>query len=103
MKVRQERLGHAPGSVLTMAVYTHTASADDRKIAQQLGEMLAPNGPRFSHDETPTIQDGETIQWVMRLRGETRDALLAGRLLSCYWPAYCKFTRYRRIELPSGR
>src|ERR1700677_4539416 len=62
MKVRQERLGHAPGSDITMTAYTHTASEDDRRIAQQLGEILAPNGPKFSRDETPTIRHGETIQ-----------------------------------------
>jgi integrase len=62
MKVRQERLGHAPGSDITMAVYTHTVREDDRKIAQQLGEILDPNGPKFSHNETPTIQHAETIQ-----------------------------------------
>jgi hypothetical protein len=62
MKVRQERLGHAPGSDITMAVYTHTVSEDDRKIAQQLGEILDPTGPKFSHNETPTIQHAETIQ-----------------------------------------
>jgi len=62
MKVRQERLGHAPGSDITMTVYTHTVSEDDRKIAEQLGEILAPNGPKFSHEETPTIQHRETIQ-----------------------------------------
>jgi hypothetical protein len=45
-----------------MTVYTHTVSEDDRKIAQQLGEILAPNGPKFSRDETPTIRHGETIQ-----------------------------------------
>jgi hypothetical protein len=45
-----------------MAVYTHTVSEDDRKIAQQLGEILDPNGPKLSHDETPTIQHAETIQ-----------------------------------------
>jgi len=62
MKVRQERLGHAPGSDITMAIYTHTASEDDRKVAQQLGEILDPNGPKFSHNDTPTIQHAETIQ-----------------------------------------
>ena len=62
MKVRQERLGHAPGSAITMAVYTHTVSEDDRKIAQQLGEILVPSGPKFSNDKTPTIQHTETIQ-----------------------------------------
>jgi hypothetical protein len=43
MKVRQERLGHAPGSNITLAVYTHAVGEDDRLLADQLGEMLCPN------------------------------------------------------------
>src|ERR1700693_6377296 len=39
MKVRQQRLGHSD-SRLTMDVYTHMASADDERIAEQLGEIL---------------------------------------------------------------
>jgi len=62
MKVRQERLGHAPGSDITMAVYTHVVGDDDRQIAAKLGEILAPNGPKFSHDETPIGQGPATIQ-----------------------------------------
>jgi len=42
MKIRQERLGHAQGSAITMAIYTHAVSEDDRKLATQLGEMLSP-------------------------------------------------------------
>ena len=42
MKVRQERLGHAHGSDITMGIYTHAVSEDDRKVANQLGEMLCP-------------------------------------------------------------
>jgi integrase len=37
MKIRQERLGHAPGSNLTLAVYTHAVGEDDRRLAEQLG------------------------------------------------------------------
>ena len=62
MKVRQERLGHAPGSNVTMTVYTHTVHDDDRQIAAKLGEILAPNGPKFSQDEIPTVRHGVTIQ-----------------------------------------
>jgi hypothetical protein len=54
--------GEGHGIVAAEANYTHTVSEDDRKIAQQLGEILAPNGPKFSRDETPTIRHGETIQ-----------------------------------------
>ncbi len=39
MKVRQQRLGHSD-SRLTMDVYTHMASADDERIAEQLGALL---------------------------------------------------------------
>jgi integrase len=39
MKVRQERLGHSDPR-LTMNVYTHMASADDERIAEQLGDLL---------------------------------------------------------------
>jgi integrase len=39
MKVRQQRLGHSD-SRLTMDTYTHMASADDERVAEQLGEML---------------------------------------------------------------
>lgn len=47
MKLRQERLGHAPGSEITMAVYTHVIGDDDRRVAVQLGEMLRPDVPKF--------------------------------------------------------
>jgi hypothetical protein len=39
MKVRQQRLGHS-GSRFTMDVCTHMASADDERIAEQLGDLL---------------------------------------------------------------
>ena len=47
LKTRQERLGHAPGSDITMVVYTHTVSEDDRWIAEKLGEVLCPNVPNL--------------------------------------------------------
>lgn len=44
MKLRQERLGHAPGSDITMAVYTHLIADDDHTVAAQLGAILRPQG-----------------------------------------------------------
>jgi len=40
MKVRQERLGHAPGTKITMVHYTHSVSADARSAATAVGNML---------------------------------------------------------------
>lgn len=51
IKVRQERLGHAPGSDVTMTVYTHSVTDDDRKVAGQLGQILCPTLPN-SQSET---------------------------------------------------
>jgi hypothetical protein len=47
MKLRQQRLGHAPGSDITMAVYTHLIGDDDHKVTAQLGEILRPDVPKF--------------------------------------------------------
>jgi hypothetical protein len=47
MKLRQQRLGHAPGSDITMAVYTHLIGDDDHRVAAQLGEILRPDVPKF--------------------------------------------------------
>ncbi len=47
MKLRQQRLGHAPGSDITMAVYTHLIGDDDHKVAAQLGDILRPDVPKF--------------------------------------------------------
>ena len=49
MKVRQQRLGHSD-SRLTMAVYTHMASADDEGIAEQLGDLLDADGQKQAFD-----------------------------------------------------
>lgn len=51
MKIRQERLGHAPGSDITMAVYTHVLGEGDRKVAQHLGDTLRPSVAKLSHSE----------------------------------------------------
>ena len=44
LKVRQQRLGHSDPH-LTLGTYTHVASEDDAKIAQQLGKILHPFEP----------------------------------------------------------
>jgi len=53
MKIRQERFGPAPGSNLTLGIYTHTVEEDDRRVAEQLGEMLCPNVPSW-HKRKPS-------------------------------------------------
>ena len=45
LKVRQQRLGHSDPS-LTLGVYTHVASEDDERVAEQLDEILRPNAPK---------------------------------------------------------
>jgi integrase len=45
LKVRQERLGHSDPS-LTLGVYTHVASEDDVRFAEQLDAILRPNAPK---------------------------------------------------------
>src|SRR6266446_9403825 len=42
LKVRQQRLGHSDPS-LTLGVYTHIASEDDERFAEQLDGILRPN------------------------------------------------------------
>lgn len=42
MAVRQDRLGHAAGSKLTLNTYTHASSEDHRLAAERLGELLSP-------------------------------------------------------------
>jgi integrase len=49
MKVRQQRLGHSD-SRLTMDVYTHMVSADDERIAEQLGDLLDAVGQKQAFD-----------------------------------------------------
>ena len=62
MKIRQERLGHAPGSDLTLAVYTHAVGEDDRRLAEQLGEMLCPNVAKLAQEKTFAVSEGVVIQ-----------------------------------------
>jgi hypothetical protein len=61
MKIRQERLGHAPSSDITMAVYTHVLGEGDRQVAQQLGDILRPSVAKLSHSEN-TGSEPVTIQ-----------------------------------------
>jgi hypothetical protein len=39
-KLRQERLGHADGSLVTESVYTHVISEDEKRVAAQLGSAV---------------------------------------------------------------
>jgi integrase len=39
-KLRQQRLGHAAGSPITDAIYTHVISEDAKRIAAQLGDAV---------------------------------------------------------------
>jgi integrase len=59
MKVRQQRLGHSD-SRLTMDVYTHVASADDERIAEQLGDLLDAVGQKQAfeaeNEKGPALQ-----------------------------------------------
>jgi integrase len=41
MKTRQSRLGHEPGSPVTLGNYTHAIDADDRMAADRIGALLA--------------------------------------------------------------
>jgi integrase len=49
MATRQARLGHAPGSEVTMRYYTHAATADDIAAADQIGALLSPGGMEATH------------------------------------------------------
>lgn len=62
MKTRQERLGHAAGSDITMAVYTHAVSEDDKRVALQLGDLLCPNVPNLDLEKMIANAKGATIQ-----------------------------------------
>lgn len=58
MKTRQERLGHAAGSSITMVTYTHSVSADDRAVAVQLGDLLCPIASKTA--EQPILESVQT-------------------------------------------
>jgi integrase len=54
LKVRQQRLGHSDPS-LTLGVYTHVASEDDERVAEQLDGILRPNAPKTENDSRAVI------------------------------------------------
>jgi integrase len=62
LKTQQERLGHAPGSDITMAVYTHSLTDDDRAIASELGNYLRPIASKTDETKTLVVQQSTTIQ-----------------------------------------
>jgi integrase len=62
MKVRQQRLGHSDPR-LTMNIYTHMASADDERIAEQLGEILDAVGRK--HENEPTNEKGPAARQAL--------------------------------------
>jgi integrase len=62
MKVRQHRLGHSDPR-LTMNTYTHMASADDERIAEQLGEILDAVGRKHEHE--PSKEKGPAARQAL--------------------------------------
>jgi len=62
MKIRQERFGHAAGSGLLLSAYTHSVGEDDRRVAEQLGEMLCPNVANLAQEKTFARSEGVVIQ-----------------------------------------
>jgi integrase len=46
LATRQSRLGHAPGSRITLGTYTHGVDAEDSRIADALGSLLNPKETR---------------------------------------------------------
>jgi hypothetical protein len=62
MKIRQERLGHAPGSAITLAVYTHAVGEDDRPLAERSGEMLCPDVAKLAQEKTFAVGEGVVLQ-----------------------------------------
>jgi integrase len=62
MKIRQERLGHAAGSEITMALYTHSVGEDHRRVADQIGELLCPLVSKFAETETTPVEETMTVQ-----------------------------------------
>ncbi len=62
MKVRQERLGHALGSDITMAIYTHSVGEDDKRVALQLGDILCPIAPNSGREGNNEKKQANAIQ-----------------------------------------
>jgi len=67
LRLRQERLGHVPGSDLTLGVYTHVVGNDDHVIANKLGDILRPvvsksEPERFSQEaEVSTVEEDRLV------------------------------------------
>ncbi len=61
MKVRQHRLGHSDPRI-TLGTYTHVASEDDRRVAEQLGEILHPNAPKLAEEGTTWVRQEQLVQ-----------------------------------------
>ncbi len=60
VKVRQQRLGHSDPRT-TLGTYTHVASEDDRRVAEQLGAILHRDAPKL---EESGIAIGEQSPFV---------------------------------------
>jgi len=61
LKARQQRLGHSDPS-LTLDVYTHVASEDDVRFAEQQGAILRPNAPELEKERALLVQQGPWVQ-----------------------------------------
>jgi len=61
MKVRQQRLGHSDIK-LTMNVYTHVASEDDEKTAEQIANVLWSSVAKSKGKGLPGNQEALVIQ-----------------------------------------
>jgi integrase len=60
LKLRQQRLGHSDSS-LTLDVYTHVASEDDVRFAEQLDVILRPNAPKKKKPESAVVANSGFI------------------------------------------
>ena len=60
LKVPQQRLGHSEIS-LTLDGYTHVASEDDERFAEQLDVILRPNAPKNEKPESAVIANSGFI------------------------------------------
>jgi integrase len=62
LKTQQERLGHAPGSDITLSTYTHSLTDDDRAIASELGNYLRPVVSKTDETQNVVAQQSTMIQ-----------------------------------------
>ena len=60
LKLRQQRLGHSDVS-LTLDAYTHVASEDDVRFAEQLDAILRPNAPKNERPESAFVANSGLI------------------------------------------